>query len=437
MEKKINHIYTTVDKCRICGSKNLEQALSLGEQYIGTTFVKDNETHPMSKFKVPLTLLLCGDCGLVQLKETVNPEFLYRDYYYRTSVNSTMMNDLKELVDSTIRKVGTLGVGDYVVDIGANECAMLGMFPEYLNRVGIEPAQNINWNNLDESISVVNDYFTKESMNRACWGKKAKIITACAMFYDLPNPREAVRIIRDSLDDNGICVIQVSHLLATVKDNNSQDVVHEHLEYYSLKVLERLFREQGLSIFDATLNFVNGGSLRIYVTHNRKNYPKSEQFWDILKQEKEYNLEDIETYRKFQERIYGAASEARRIVQLEIDNGGRVFGLAASTKGNAILQLCGLSRDMIPFISDRNKEKHGLRTLGTNIEVISEEEARAKKPTMMLVLTHHFKNEIVKREREYIQSGGKLMFVMPDLHYVDKFGEHKFEIFPSELVIDD
>jgi len=416
--------FKIINKCRVCKSEQLIKVLEIDEQYLATTFVKSNTDHPMANVKIPMTVMLCKECGLVQLLETVNPDLLYENYFYRTSINDTMRRDLKDFVDDVMNHVIT-NPGDCVVDIGANDCTMIGMFPDYLNRFGVEPAKNIKWDHVSDSINIVNDYFGKEVVLKATNGKKAKIITATAMFYDFDDPNIATKDIKELLDAEGVCGIQVSHLLPTIKDMNFYDIVHEHLEYYSLESINYLMERHELTVFDASTNFVNGGSLRILVTHRDRNLPKSKRYFEILSEEEKWKLRDPETYHKYNKKILEYAKISRDFILKEIDNGGLVIGLGASTKGNVLLQMCGIDKTLLPFISDRNTEKVGLKTLGTDIEIISEEHARKLKPSTMLVIPWNFKDEIIKRENKYIQSGGKLLFLMPYPHYVDKNGEKR------------
>ena len=150
-------VYTTIDKCRVCFSDSIKEVLKLDPQYVATTFVKSNKNNMMSEIKIPLTLILCKNCGLVQLKETVRSDLLYQNYFYRTSINDTMKRDLQDVVNYAVNNA-KLASGDIVVDIGANDCTMVGMFPKNLGRIAIEPAKNIDWSNVDKSITIVNEY---------------------------------------------------------------------------------------------------------------------------------------------------------------------------------------------------------------------------------------------------------------------------------------
>lgn len=416
--------YKNISQCRVCYSENLAEVLRFKPQYIASTFVKDNGDYPLSKVKIPLTLLLCEDCGSVQLKETVNPSWLYTNYFYRSAVNDTMRRDLKTVVDEVVAAAKPKS-GDYVVDIGANDCTTISMYPKYLRRIGVEPAKNISWSHVDKSIVIVNDYFSKDAVLKATDGAKVQAMSSTAMFYDIDDPNLAAQDIKALLAPDGVCAIQVSHLYFTIKDMNFYDICHEHLLYYSLETIKLLMERNGLVVFDASTNFVNGGSLRVLVAHKEAGRPVSQNVARLLQEEHVLRLRDHETYRKYAESIDNLASRARNFIAGEIKAGRKVIGLGASTKGNVLLQLCEIDKTLLPFISERNPEKVGLRTMGMDIELISEQAARDLKPGAMLVIPWNFKDEIVAREKEYIQNGGKLMFLMPYPYYLDRHGETK------------
>ena len=192
--------YTTITNCRICGSEDLTEVVKFKPQYIGSKFVKSNANHPMAKVKIPMTLMFCNKCHLVQLEETVNPDLLYSDYYYRTSVNDTMKRDLKNVVDETVKRVYE-GAAQTVIDIGCNDATMLRMFPEEWNRIGVEPAKNIDWTDaLEEGCEIYDDYFSYETvMTNWDYDHMADAITCCACFYDFPDPNEVVQDIKKLL----------------------------------------------------------------------------------------------------------------------------------------------------------------------------------------------------------------------------------------------
>ena len=414
--------YINLKHCRICGSASLTEVISIPEQFLSPIFIKSNENNELSKIKIPLTLILCDGCGLLQLKETTRHDLLYQNYFYRSATNATMRKDLKSVVDDITQRVH-LEDNDYVVDIGSNDGTMLSYFPSFLRRVGVEPAKNIPWNHLDSSIQIVNDYFSKNTLQKAIGNKPVKVFTACAMFYDLNDPNAFVADLKSMLAPDGVWCIQLSYLVSMLKNMNFYDICHEHLEYYSLTTLNNLMRRHNLTIFHATMNAVNGGSLRVFITHDFNKKTQTSDMQKLLEEEVNMKLFAPETYKEFYEKVKDLAKCVREYIINEIKNGGVVIGLGASTKGNVLLQLFGINKEILPYITEINPEKISLRTLGTDIELISDEQALKIHPICKLVLPWYFKNEIVNREKEYLAQGGKLLFPMPYAHIVTKNGE--------------
>ena len=430
----MKNIIKLLDKCKVCGNQDLIKVLTLDEQYLSPTFVLSNKNNELAEIKTPLTLVLCdknknkNNCGLLQLKEITEPDYLYKEYFYRTATNDTMRKDLRELVEQVL-EISSPKSEDIVVDIGANDCTMLNFYEEKFNLVGFEPARNIKFVDNGKKIKLINNYFNSKNFKDIFARKKAKVITSCAMFYDLENPVEFVNDIEEILDNEGIWCCQISYLDSMIRYNNFYDICHEHLSYYSLESFEYLINKQGLKLFYAETNEVNGGSVRLYICKkNSKKYDKevfSKKLNDLRKKEKMLNLTSIETYLDFENIVNDLKSKTIKFVDKIIKNKKKVLALGASTKGNIILQHFGLTKDKIPYISERNPEKVGLKCLGSDIELISEEKAREINPEAFIVLPWNFKKEIVKRERKYLDDGGKLMFVMPFPHVVTKDGEIK------------
>ena len=426
MNKKF---YFSTVNCRVCSSE-LTNVIELEPQFLSPTFVQSNYKNNLSEIKVPLTLCICGnkECSLVQLRETTNPDLLYKDYFYRSATNSTMLKDLKKVVDKAQAFV-PLSKNEIVVDIGANDCSMLSYFPKDLKRIAVEPATNIDWSDVDKTIDIINDFFPSEKFTHHIKKKKVKIFTSCAMFYDLDNPNLFVQSIKENLDDDGVWCIQLSYLLSMLKNINFYDICHEHLSYYSIETFESVLEGLNLKLFFAELNEVNGGSIRLFVCRKDNNIYNKEKFTDQLKklkiEEQQYNLKAEKTFKEFQNKIDNIKKKTNLFVDNILNLQKKVFALGASTKGNILLQHFGLDKSKIPYISERNPEKVGLKCLGSDIELISEEDARLKSPEAFVVLPWNFKDEIIKREKVYLDNGGILMFPMPYPHTVDKNGEKK------------
>lgn len=428
-----NHIKSLV-KCKVCNGSDLTEVLTLKEQYLSPTFVKTNKDNKLAEIKSPLTLVLCDkeknneNCGLLQLKEITEPDLLYKEYFYRTATNDTMRNDLKNLVDQVLQIVNP-NEKDIIVDIGANDCTMLNFYEKKFKLVGFEPAKNIKFLDKGKNIKIINNYFNSKNFKENFSEEKAKIITSCAMFYDLENPIEFVSNIEEILDEDGVWCCQISYLDSMIRNNNFYDICHEHLSYYSLESFEYLINKLNLKLFYAETNAVNGGSVRLYVCKKNSNKFDKTNFTNKLnnlkKEEKKLKLTHSETFFNFEKIVTELKTKTVKFVEEIINNQKTVLALGASTKGNIILQHFGLTKEKIPYISERNPDKVGLKCLGSDIELISEEQARKINPEAFIVLPWNFKKEIVEREKKYLDVGGKLMFVMPYPHIITKEGEIK------------
>jgi NDP-4-keto-2,6-dideoxyhexose 3-C-methyltransferase len=423
-------MYTEITRCRSCGNQRLTQVLSLGRQYLASSFVATNEGNPLARVKFPLTLVLCdpgaGGCGLVQLKETVQRDLLYREYFYRSQTNPMMHDALREIVTEASARV-EIAPGDAVLDIGCNDGTLLGIYPPDLKRCGIDPARNVSRSHLDPAIATAVDYFNAPAALALSGGSAFKIVTSIAMFYDLEDPHSFIEEVKSILAPDGIWCLQLSYIRDVIEQMSFFDICHEHLMYYSLRTLSHLLALHGLTVVDASTNGVNGGSMRLFVAHDSRGMAPTPNLARLLEEEAGRRLDDPATFAAFAEKIEALKRSIKTFLADARAAGRLVTGLGASTKGNVLLQYFGISKDDLPFITDRNPEKVGLRTLGTDIEVVAEECARAKQPFAQLVLIWFFKEELLRREQAYLEQGGRLLFPMPTPHVVTASGEYALE----------
>lgn len=413
-------------KCRVCGSKNLSSLISLGSLYISNFMDnEDGDSQTEEVGRQPLELVICdpdaGGCGLVQTKHTCSPELLYRNYWYRSGINRSMTESLSDIAQKTEEIVKPKS-GDHVIDIGSNDATLLRFYKtENLNLVGFEPATNLiayAKKNCPTG-TYINEFFNFKSWQEKYAGKKAKIITAIAMFYDLEDPNEFVSDVTKCLDEDGVFVIQMSYLPLMLEQNAFDNICHEHLEYYSLASLNNLLKRHELEVFDAELNDVNGGSFRVYVQY-KGHRPISDNVRKLEEKEEKLNLSSKKTYEDFVSRVFALKKELRDFIEEETKAGKKVYVYGASTKGNTLLQFYDLNKDLIKAAADRNPEKWGRKTVGTLIPIISEEQARKEKPDYFLVLPWHFLKEFVQREKDYLEAGGKFIVPLPEFKIISR-----------------
>lgn len=419
---KPNELYKNITACRICGDTDLAECVKFGPQYLSATFVHTNEGHPLADAKVPLTLVLCEACHTLQLKESVDRKSLYDDYSYRISANPTKRTVLRELVADVTSRV-EFERGDAVLDIGANDGTLLSYYPDTLRRIGVETAENISWGHLHRSIAIINGAFKSEDVRPVLGKAQCKIVTSVAMLTGVPDIQAFASSVKDLLAENGVWCIQVSYFPRLLETLAFHEVCHEHLYYFSLGTLNNVLEENGLSIFDVSLNDASGGSIRAFATHSENAPKKTQAFRDLRKTEAAQSLDELETYIAFRERLQKLKTTIKSFIRQEHEAAYTIAGLGASSKANVMLQFFDIDNHVLPYISERNPEKVSLRTLGTDIELVSERRARQLKPDVMMVLPWHLKSDVVRREKRYLESGGKLLFPMPYPHIVTKSGE--------------
>jgi hypothetical protein len=406
-------LYIERNNCRISDSK-LETVLDLGTIY-PSTFVKPGEGYDFEK--VPLELCRGTESNLVQLRHTVDRDSLYRQYWYKSQLNNTMVHHLQDIVDNITERI-SIHPGDVIIDIGCNDGIMLSMFPKYCFKIGIDPANNLKTVASGNCTLFVNDYFSKEVLPP---NLHAKIITSIAMFYDLDNPRKFIEDILSVMDREGTWVIQMTDLFCMLRANAFDNIVHEHLEYYSLDVLMKLLSEYNLFIWDIQYNLVNGGSVRLYISRRDSSHRQSINVLRASFVEDEY-LRDDPSLKLFKDRIESIKSKVVNFIRRERDSYKSVYGLGASTKGNTLLQYFGLDHNDIIKIAEINPDKYGLETIGSRIPIVPNLYAFAENPDYFLILPWHFAPDIISKCKLYMNKGMKFIVPCPEPMIIGRYG---------------
>jgi hypothetical protein len=409
-------MYSEIKNCRICHNTNLINVLSLGEQSLTGVFPKHTSDCVSSG---PLDLVWCSKCGLLQLKQSYNLDEMYgNNYGYRSGLNATMVHHLTNKI-KMLENLAKLSENDLVLDIGSNDATSLKAYAHKCKKVGIDPTGTKFKEFYSDDIDLIPDFFSANIFTKKYPHKKVKIVTSIAMFYDLDDPRAFVQDIESILADDGIWHFEQSYMPSMLRSNAYDTVCHEHIEFYSFRVIKNLLESCGLRVIDVQMNAINGGSFAVTACKKnapfRSNNPVIE--W-MLRQEGDMGLDTPRPYRNFEEKVFLHRKNLLNLVEALISDGKKIFGYGASTKGNVLLQFCGLTGKQIPYIADVNPDKFGCFTPGTHIPIISEKEARAMKPDYFLVFPWHFKYSILEREHEFIENGGKFIFPLPEIEIV-------------------
>jgi hypothetical protein len=409
-------MYTEISRCRISGSTNLIPVLSLGEQYLTGVFPK-SPTEQITKG--PLDLVWCPDSGLLQMKQSYSLNEMYGDNYgYRSGLNASMVRHLQQKINALEQLVRPTD-SDLVIDIGSNDATSLKSYTGNHRKVGIDPTGKKFKQYYTDDISLIPDFFSANAFRSLFPNEKAKIITSIAMFYDLEDPMSFVRDIEQCLADSGVWHFEQSYMPSMLRTNSYDTICHEHLEFYSFKIVKSMLEAGGLKVVDVQMNSINGGSFAVTACKKNASYQSNNAIinW-LLKQEESMELDTLKPYRDFEERVFGHRKNLTELIEALVADGKKIVGYGASTKGNVLLQFCGLTTKQIPYIAEVNEEKFGSFTPGTNIPIISETEAKAMNPDYFFVLPWHFKNSILEREKEYITRGGKFIFPLPEIEIV-------------------
>ncbi len=404
-----------IKKCRNCNSKSLVNLFNLGKIRFTGKFPKYKEKIPYGE----LNLIMCKKCKLVQLKHIFNMKYLYnKDYGYRTGINSTMSNHVKNVVKK-ITKFSKIKKGDHVLDIASNDATLLKNYNKNINTWGIDPILNKYLKEYKTINYKISNFFSSKLILKKKKKIKFKIISALSVFYDLDNPNIFLRGIKNILANDGIFYLEFQDLMMILKKNMFDTICHEHLEYYSVSFIHKLLKKHNLRIFDHYYNDINGGSSAYLICHDNSKYvSKSKKINSILYNEKKFGIEKVSTFKTFKKRI----DKMKKKINIKIDkllkDKKKIHGYAASTKGNVLLQYFNLDNKKIDYISDRNSNKSNLFTPGSNIKIISEKRSRSMNPDYYLVLAWHFKKEILKREKLIRKKGTKFIFPLPKVEII-------------------
>ena len=406
-----------IEKCRICGNRELVEVLDLGQQALTGVFPA-SRTQPVTSG--PLRLVKCmGDqaCGLLQLQHSYDLSEMYGlNYGYRSGLNKSMVEHLHGKVRAILPRV-ELSSDSLVIDIGSNDSTTLQAYPKTVgNLVGIDPTGVKFGHYYPPHIQLIPDFFSARRVQEAYGTKKATVITSFSMFYDLEEPLVFMQEVFDSLDAEGLWVFEQSYMPTMLKMNSYDTVCHEHLEYYGLKQIQWMAQRVGFTIVDMEFNDVNGGSFSVVAAKTGSRQAQNAKPIDrLLEDERRLGLDTLQPYREFAARTQASRETLVGFIDKAIQSGKSVCALGASTKGNVLLQYCGLDEKRVSRIGEVNETKYGCYAPGSLIPIVSESDLLKSNPDYLLVLPWHFRTFFLNLSS---LRGRNLLFPLPTLEIV-------------------
>ena len=401
-----------IKNCRSCKSTYLIKVYSLGKQSLTGVFPPKKNTNIT---KGDLSMIICNRCKLLQLQHNFNPDEMYgSNYGYMSSLNKSMVSHLK-MKALNLKKKYDLKIKNNILDIGSNDGTFLSYFNNKFKLFGCDPTIKKFKNFYRKDIKQTPLFFSSKHFEN----KKFDLITSISMFYDLPDPLDFAQQIHSILHEKGIWHIELSYMPMMIKNTSYDTICHEHLEYYSLKSLKYLLDRANLKIVNLSFNQINGGSIELDITKKKSTHKECTHLinW-VLESEKLNKYNDIERQKAFFKECKNHKYLLKKLLLTLKKQNKKILGYGASTKGNVLLQYCGINSKILDNIAEVNKFKFNKFTPGTKIKIISEKKAKQKKPDYLLVLPWHFKDHIVKREQKFLKEGGKLIFPLPDIEII-------------------
>ncbi len=405
-------MYKVKSYCRSCGSENLQDIIYFGETPLSDALLTEKQLTE-EEIKVPLTLAFCPNCSLVQIREEVDPEVLFcRDYPYYSSVSKSLMehfgNSAKEII-----KMRNLNENSMVIEAASNDGYMLKHFvSQKISVLGIDPAEGPAKIAEQNGVNTLNTFFTVKLAKklRDEQNISADVFLANNVLAHVPDLNGFVEGIAILLKETGVAVIESPYLVDLVDHSEFDTIYHQHLCYYSVTALDKLFRRHGLFLNDIKHVQIHGGTLRLFI---EKNENVSQTVKTYLEEEKRRKVDTFEYYENFAEKVVRIKKELLKILDEVKTENKKIIGYAAAAKANTLMSYIGIGSNYLEYIADLSKFKQGKFFSGNHLPIVSPERILEDMPDYMLIMAWNFAEEIMSQQSEFKNSGGKFIIPIP------------------------
>ena len=404
-------------RCRFCGTALRDVFIDLGIQPLANAYVTAADLRRPERF-YPLRLMVCASCLLVQIEETVSPEHLFSDYPYFSSYADSWLRHARDYADMVVERFA-LDAGRRVVEVASNDGYLLQFFAQRgIDVLGIDPAANVAAVASANGIPTMVEFFGYSLARRlAAEGKQADLLVGNNVLGHVSQLNDFVGGLRELLAPRGVLTLEFPHVMRLIEENQFDTIYHEHVSYFSLITVMRVFAAHGLTLFDVEEVPTHGGSLRVFLRHAADaSRPVASRVAGLVRREEQAGLASLEAYGSFSERVKAAK---RRLLGFLIgtkDAGKSVAAYGAPAKGNTLLNYCGVGTDFIDWTVDRNPRKHGRFLPGSHIPIYPPEQIRIGRPDYLLILPWNLKDEIAEQTAYIREWGGKFVTPIPEVH---------------------
>jgi SAM-dependent methyltransferase len=406
------------DDCRICGSRRLSRFLDLGLSPLANRFLRPDQLNDAEP-RFPLDVFMCRDCTLIQLVEVVDPEILFRDYVYVSGTSETMRAHFAAFADALMARF-RFGADDLIVEVASNDGTFLSNFERRGPRLlGVEPATNIAEIARSRGIETINEFWDERLGNevRQSHGA-ASCVLATNVFAHVDGINGFVRGVLGVLGPEGIFIFENSYVRDMIEHLEFDSVYHEHLSYFSVTALSKLFEQHGMEIFDIQHQTVHGGTLRVFVKRRGASHAVTEAPGRFRDEEQRAGLCELAAYESFGRRVYDLRTSLLALLRGLRAEGKRVVAYGSSAKGNTLLNFMEIGSELVEYIVDRNPLKQGTFSPGRHLPVLPVERLVEDRPDYALLLAWNFADEVVRQQQRYIEGGGRFIVPAPTPHFV-------------------
>jgi C-methyltransferase-like protein/putative zinc binding protein/methyltransferase family protein len=417
----MDKIYTTVNKCRICNSPDINDIINFGETALANSYLTDRQLYslqfkPEREVKVPLSIFQCKGCGSVQLKETVDPKVLFSNYLYSSSESGSLGLHFKKYAEEVINKFKLDKHNDFVIDIGGNDAVLLKHFSGF-KKINVEPASNLAKKSTDLGIPTVCDFFDVHTAKNIIDNNgQAKLITCNNCFAHIDNLHEIIEGIKILLREDGIFIFENSYLLDILEKNYFDIFYHEHIYTHSIRPLINLFMQHGMEIFRVERNNIQGGTIRCYVGFiDKQDKYKDGSVYRLYEQELRAGLYELNQWQNWVSNLSNIKIELHKIID-NIPTDQFLYAYGCPAKFTTFCKFFDLTKNIIECVVDDSPTKHNLFTPGTHIPIISRKLFLLDKPDYCLISAWNFADFIIEKNKNDYQ--GKFIIPFPEIKII-------------------